>query len=186
MAALSALRQDYVIAFADQVQIHAIALSYVRLSPSGSGMTINQGAWFADVADSTDTSPLELSHSQGNQATQLRNYQRRRFKISVPSVNDRGSVAGSLEIENIDLAITDILARVEGRLEPIELTYRIYLEKFPNLPLLNPAPLFYLSNAVISGDRVRFKLVHPNLVNRSYPSRVYNVDEFPQLVGFNR
>ena len=83
---------------------------------------LDKGLGMLMFADSTDTTPLRLSHSQGNQASQLRNYQRRRFKISVPSVNDRGSVAGSLEIENVDLEITDILARVEGRLEPIELT----------------------------------------------------------------
>ena len=172
MAISNQLKENYTISPSDEVQIHSIQLDFIRAVGGASGRT------FVNAYDSN--TPLNLKREDGVNIA----VERRWFKISVPPVNDRGVVAGSLDIENVDLAITDILKSIEGTLNPIELTYRIYLSNSTHLPpLVNPPPVFYLSNAVISANLVRFKLVHPNLVNRNYPSRVYTISDFPQLIG---
>ena len=179
MAINSNLKENYTTAPSNQVEIHTIHLQY-NDSNNDSNNTPNNVRYANTHDDPVNT--IQLTEENGTTV----NYERRWFEISIPSLNDRGAVAGKLQIENVDLAITDIINEIAGTLNKITLTYRIYLSTDLTVPQINPPPLFYLTNAVISVDQVRFQLVHPNLVNRSYPHRVYTVNEFPQLIGFSR
>jgi hypothetical protein len=106
------------------------------------------------------------------------------FRYTRQEMTDSGAPAGvQIEIDNVSLAITRLLAQMQGSLEPIRCIEREYLPSDTSAPHVLPVTTLYLSDVEVSAETVTAKVTFGDLTNRRFPVDEYTREQWPALAA---
>ena len=104
------------------------------------------------------------------------------FGLGLPEDGEKPSVSVSLKIENVSREMVNLIEGVVESAEPITIVYRPYLSDEPQAPQYDPPLEMQLSGIVATTDTITAKATFGELANIKFPNRIYDIEEFPQLV----
>lgn len=103
------------------------------------------------------------------------------FQFSLPPSNEEGFQSLTISIDNIDRRVTDFIEIAKSEVVPIVVTYRPYLSDDTSGPQMRPPLVLYLTDVQINSFQVTAKATFMDIVNKKFPSELYNRARFPTL-----
>jgi hypothetical protein len=103
------------------------------------------------------------------------------FQFSLPPVTEEGFPTLSVAIDNIDRRVTDFINTAKTSEVPVELWYRPYLSDDLTGPQMDPPVVMYLQDVNIAVHQVTGRATFVDLVNKKFPSIIYDRTRFPTL-----
>jgi hypothetical protein len=106
------------------------------------------------------------------------------FRYTRQEQTDSGAPAGvQIEIDNVSLAITRLLAQLPGSLDPIRCIEREYLPSDTSAPHVLPVTKLYLSGVEVDVTSVKATVSFGDLTNRRFPVDEYTREQWPALAA---
>lgn len=103
------------------------------------------------------------------------------FRFTLPATGVNGLQELNIGIDNVDQAVSDFLAQLEGNPEPVKLKYRTYLNTAKSAPQNGKPLTLFLSDISVNQVEVTGRAAFANIINRPFLFPLYNVREFPGL-----
>lgn len=104
------------------------------------------------------------------------------FRIVPPAANSDGAKEMSISIDNVDKSVSDFLAMLGRNPDPVEVTFRAYLEDQTTPQNIDPLTLF-LSDISVNEFEVSGRASFADIINRPFLSELYTTTKFPGLKG---
>lgn len=103
------------------------------------------------------------------------------FQFSLPPSSEEGFKSLDITIDNVDRKASDFVNTAKGSRQPVEMLYRPYLSDDLSRPQMIPPLILYLKDVEITEYQVKGKATFMDLVNKKYPSVLYQREHFPAL-----
>lgn len=103
------------------------------------------------------------------------------FDFSLPSVSEDGVNEINISIDNVGVEVMRLVNAVVDSRKALSVSYRPYLEGFPDAPELVTPYVFTMSNLVVTELTVQGRAVLRDMVNKPFPSVYYTRTRFPSL-----
>jgi len=105
------------------------------------------------------------------------------FRFQPPPQAERGLPEAILEIDNVTREITGYLEDAVMDPQPIEVIWRPYLSTAPlSGPQMDPPLLLHMTDITVDAFRIQGRCTFANFTQRSFPSELYKIDDFPGLM----
>jgi hypothetical protein len=102
----------------------------------------------------------------------------------VADLKDAGAPAAvPIEIDNISLAVAELMLLAKESEEPLTVIAREYLPSDTSAPHILPVLTLTMTDIELGVETVSAKLVFGDLTNRRFPRRPYTAEQFPGLVA---
>jgi hypothetical protein len=105
------------------------------------------------------------------------------FSITLPGSGDNGLQKINIMVDDINLVVSDFLNAVKGFNVPVSITYRPYLSSDPTTCQMIPPLKLYLTGAIITPQGVSCQATFMDIINKNFPSELYNTQRFPGLAN---
>ena len=161
-----AMRRDFATAPADNLQIHTLEI-YCAEDPQ-------QESYFLcnDLQDHT------LTTEEG----EARIFQAANFSFTLPQTNGDGAPEMQVAISNINGEVFSYIDRVRD-FGPIVIKYRPFLANDTSAPQTTHPLTLFLSEISADPFQVTGRVSFVDILNKSFPSIKYNIDNFPNIYG---
>jgi len=103
------------------------------------------------------------------------------FQFTLPPSDDDGFKSLSIAIDNIDRKASDFVEVARQYVVPVEVIYRPYMSDDLTAPAMDPPLVLYLKDIQITALQVVGKCTFLDLVNKRFPSILYQRERFPSL-----
>lgn len=129
-----------------------------------------------EISHADLTTPLRFTSDSRNTISDSETYIPSPFRVALP--NDSEEVPTStLEIDNTDRRIVEVLRTIQSR--P---TFKLWVVLDDNPDRVEAGPwVMKLSNARYGPVTVRMTIEGPSLLVEPYPSKTYNVEDYPAI-----
>jgi hypothetical protein len=104
------------------------------------------------------------------------------FDLDLPEQGDSASPEISITIDNAGLEIEDALNLAILSTDPVQVTYRAYLESDTSAPSNNPPLTFTVARVPASQTQIQATAILGDFGNRRFPFEQYTATRFPGLV----
>lgn len=159
-----ALRQAYALAPATLVHYHTLEISHIGISEK---VYLVKGFKHLEFGVPGDgTIPFKAAA----------------FQFSLPPVNGEGLQELMLAFDNVDKSIAQFCRMARTYPAPIIIKYRPYISSDLSTPRYDPPLLMYLLNVQIKKTRVTGRAVPRDFINKQFPNRKYNTEDFQALI----
>jgi len=109
-------------------------------------------------------------------------FERVPFHIIQPAQDGRGQQDMELQIDNIGREAMEAIELAAANPEiPITAIFRVYLDRPDTMPQNDPPLILSLQAIVVTADAISGTATRADVLNRPFPSQVYNIDLFPGL-----
>jgi hypothetical protein len=162
-----ALKEAFVLAPSSVVLLETLQVSHPVI-PSGTIWLVkDRASWTFTLEDGL--------------TTQL--FQAAAFSISLPGAGDNGLQKISIAIDDIQLQVSGFLNQVKQYNTPVSITYRPYLSTDPTKCQMIPPLHLFLTSAVITPQGISCQATFMDIINKNFPSELYNTQRFPGLAN---
>jgi len=103
------------------------------------------------------------------------------FKFTLPASNEEGFRSLNLSIDNVGRTLSDFIAIAKTEKVSVEVVYRPYMSDDFTAPQMIPPLVFWLKDIQITPMQVNARATFMDLVNKKFPSELYNRSRFPAL-----
>jgi hypothetical protein len=104
------------------------------------------------------------------------------FRVVLPANDHGGNQDLSVTLANIGRDLVDPLEQaIMKPQEPIRCTYRVYIDQANTMPQNTPPLTLTISNVQVSQETVSATATRADVLNKSFPSKLYRYDDFPGL-----
>lgn len=103
------------------------------------------------------------------------------FGLVLPPAGADGLQELQLQLDNIDLTITDFVNTVKRSREAVVVKYRPYLSSDLTTPQMSPPLTLTLSDIIIGTVDATGKASFADILNKKAPSELYSRNDFPSL-----
>jgi hypothetical protein len=103
------------------------------------------------------------------------------FQLTLPPTDDAGYQSLSIAIDNVSRRVLQFVETAKSEKVPVEMVYRPFLSTDLSRPQMIPPLVLYLKDIRINNLQVTGKATFMDVVNKKFPSELYNRDRFPSL-----
>ncbi len=103
------------------------------------------------------------------------------FQFTLPPSGEDGFKSLNVAIDNVNRIASDFVEIARSQKVPVEIIYRPYLSDDLTTPQMNPPLVLYLKDVQITSLQVTGKCTFMDLVNKKFPSTLYQRVKFPSL-----
>lgn len=175
-----ALQEAYASAPTDEVILSTLEIRHPSFTDGAIRVVMDHGDMFTIESVDTWGHYMKLENTAPVQAGQTVFFQACMFKITLPEQRDGALPSVNIELDNVTREMMQYLDDAIGQRAPIEITYREYLASD------KLTPQFIMSGLTMKTvDSSLSKIVGTaqfgDLVNKSFPKKLYRPDEFKGL-----
>jgi len=121
--------------------------------------------------------PLVAYDEESNELT----FEPSGFQFTLPPSTEEGFQSLNIAIDNVGQRVTDFIEAAKSEPVPIQMIYRPYASTELNYPAMDPPLVLYLKDVQVTVLQVTGRATFMDIVNKKYPSLLYNRDRFPSL-----
>lgn len=103
------------------------------------------------------------------------------FKFTLPPSDEDGFKSLNVAIDNVNRVASDFVETAAGSKVAVEVVYRPYLSDDLSTPQMVPPLILYLKDVQITAFQVTGRCTFMDLVNKKFPSELYQRERFPSL-----
>lgn len=105
------------------------------------------------------------------------------FELTLPNRDGSGRADMQIAINNTGREMVAALERAMGDVRnPIEVTYRVYLDVPYRRPENDPPLLLHITSVTVSGTLTVAQATRADILNTAFPRLLFNADDFPGLL----
>jgi hypothetical protein len=140
-------------------------------------LEISQGAVQPSVFLSQTRTGVDAFDEDGLEHT----YVASGFQFTLPPSDEDGFKSLNIAIDNVNRAASDFIETAKTDPTAVTITYRPYLSDDLSAPAMNPPLVLYLKDVQVTTHQVTGKCTFMDLVNKKFPSELYQRVRFPSL-----
>lgn len=103
------------------------------------------------------------------------------FQFTLPPSDEDGFKSLNVSIDNINRQVTDFIDVARQSKVAVKVIYRPYVSTDLTAPAMDPPLVLYLKDVQITAMQVTGKCTFMDLVNKKFPSELYQRVKFPSL-----
>jgi len=158
-----AIKEAYAIAPSDKAIIHTLQIAQAGVQPS---VYIAQSKVSVDAFDEDGVEHTFVASG---------------FQFTLPPSDEDGFKSLNIAIDNVNRAASDFVTAAMADTTAVTVTYRPYLSNDLSAPAMDPPLVLYLKDVQITAFQVTGKCTFMDLVNKKFPSELYQRIRFPSL-----
>lgn len=180
-----AIQEAYASAPTSEVVLHTLELRHPSFTDDGGALTavrvvLDHGEEHEVAGVVTFGHYLTLEDDAPVQAGQSVLFQACAFGVSLPEQREGSLPSLEIELDNVTREIMEHLEGAVGQRAPVEVTYREWLSSDRTAPQFSLGGLT-MKSVKSNALRVTGTAQFSDLINRTFPSRVYRPEEFRGL-----
>lgn len=175
-----ALQEAYASAPTEEVILHTLELRHSSFDETAIRVVMDYGDLFTVNDVETRGHYLTLEPTAPVQASQSVLFQSCMFRLSLPEQKEGSLPSIDVELDNVTREISQYLDEAIGDRAPLELTYREYLASNKIEPQFILGGLT-MRQVKANMSRVTGTAQFGDLINKSFPGKLYRPDEFRGL-----
>jgi predicted ATPase len=103
------------------------------------------------------------------------------FQFTLPPSDEEGFKSLNIAIDNVNRVASDFIETARANKVPVEIVYRPYLSDDLTASQMIPPLVLYLKDVQVTTYQVTGKCTFMDLVNKKFPSLLYQRSRFPSL-----
>ena len=103
------------------------------------------------------------------------------FQFTLPPSDEDGFKSLNVAIDNVNRLASDFVETAKDSVVPVEIVYRPYVSDDLSGPQMIPPLILYLKDVQITTFQVTGRCTFLDLVNKPFPSELYQRERFPSL-----
>lgn len=103
------------------------------------------------------------------------------FQFTLPPSDEDGFKSLNISIDNVNRQVTDFIETARQSKVAVKVIYRPYVNTDLTAPAMDPPLVLYLKDVQITPMQVTGKCTFMDLVNKKFPSELYQRVKFPSL-----
>jgi hypothetical protein len=176
-----ALQEAYASAPSDEVILHTLELRHPAFPDTSIRVVMDHGEEYVVSGEEVDGHFLGLEVDAPVQAGQVVFFQACMFSLTLPDQKEGSLPTIEVELDNVTRLVMEHLDAAIGLKAPMELTYREYIASDMGEPQFILGGLT-LKEVKSNLGRVTGTAQFSDLVNKSFPKKLYRPSEFQGLV----